>query len=177
VKMDNRIIRHEPKSQRIRPTQKKVKEAIFNIIQSFCHGSVFLDLCCGTGTVGIEAKSRGAANVYFVDSNTKSVIKNLRSASLTGSVWRSDAVRFVKKTPIGFDIIYFDPPWHKEVLYTLTLKAIFDFDILNCPGILICEHRKSYQLMHLMPSENVKVYHYGDTHLTIYEKCNLRRKF
>ena len=96
----------------IRPTSDRARESLFNILSPRLLGCDFLDLCCGTGAVGIEAISRGASVVTFVDSSkdsAKIAEFNLKSIGNDTRVNVCDASRFVNQTYQKFDIIFFDP--------------------------------------------------------------------
>ena len=100
----------------VRPTSDMARESLFNILQTRIYGSVFLDLFAGSGAVGIEALSRGAKKVVFNDSSRQSISvikKNLEKLKVSEdySVVNFDAVTFLARTDIKFDIIYIDPPY------------------------------------------------------------------
>jgi len=113
----------------IRPTADRVKEAIFNIIDYDIYDCAFLDLFAGTGQMGIEAISRGARRVMFVDNNPDSVAltkKNIKKAGFiaegrfSSDVFFGDYKKFLKTTTEKFDIIFIDPPYERG----LTEKAL-----------------------------------------------------
>lgn len=107
----------------IRPTTDRVKESLFNIWQAEVDGAVVLDLFCGTGSLGIEALSRGAASVCFVDKNPKSIHilkQNINKLKIDEShtIMNRDYSSFIKKyegTP--FDLILIDPPFTEEMAH------------------------------------------------------------
>lgn len=104
-----------------RPVMDRVKEAVFNIIGGGIAGSTFLDLFGGTGSVGIEALSRGAAQATFVDSDkfaVKTIKENLGLVGFTeqSRVLRGNALEYLKSTPLmSFDFIYVAPPQYQEL--------------------------------------------------------------
>ena len=103
--------------KKIRPTKAILKEAIFNIIEDKIKEATFLDLFAGSGAVGIEALSRGAKSVTFID-NDKEAIKiiyeNLKNLNLKGTVIYSDVFVALQKRKLEvFDIVYIDPPYAK----------------------------------------------------------------
>ncbi|NOY23862.1 MAG: 16S rRNA (guanine(966)-N(2))-methyltransferase RsmD [Acidobacteria bacterium] len=115
-----------PAGLEIRPTTDVIRQAVFNILQGEIQESLFLDLCCGTGIMGIEALSRGADRVLFVDKNRESrqlVTRNLELFPVSGSarVVEMDILRFLstfKEVPeSGRLIMYFDPPYKDKKLY------------------------------------------------------------
>ena len=127
-----------------RPTTDKVKESVFNIVQFDIEGRRVLDLFGGTGQMGIEALSRGAASCDFVDHDktAQSVArKNIDAcrvsdrARLTGG----DFGAFVSRCAKGqYDLIFLDPPYGGKILKE-ALSAIERFDILSETGIIVCE--------------------------------------
>ena len=134
----------ENKFDHIRPTTDKVKQAIFTKLQFEISGSRVLDLFCGTGALGIEAISRGAEEVIFVDVNEKSVMltkKNLQSIKSDAKVLKCDSDHALNILKGKFDFIILDPPY-KSGLYEKTLKKIFEKNLLNDEGTIICEHSK-----------------------------------
>lgn len=138
-----------PKTAVVRPTADMVKEALFNILAPYIDETVFLDLFAGTGSVGLEAISRGAREVYFVDNKRQCVqlIKNnasLLRVSDKAKIISADAIAAVdllSRKQVRFDIIFMDPPY--EMGYIIkTLKAIITTDILNKDGILVVQRSK-----------------------------------
>ena len=109
----------------VRPTQDRVREALFNIIGPIIVGARVLDLYCGSGSVGLEALSRGAASARMVDTARQSCAMartNLEKSKLIGgSVVQSDCLQFVKRDMGKYDIIFADPP---------NAKAIGDRDMI-----------------------------------------------
>jgi 16S rRNA (guanine966-N2)-methyltransferase len=102
---------HVP-SKGVRPTTGMVREAVFSILGSV-EGARVLDLFAGSGALGVEALSRGAAEATFVDSHTGAVERNVAALDLAGraSVIRSDALRFLRRTAESFDLVLCDPPY------------------------------------------------------------------
>ncbi len=127
----------------VRPTSDRAREALFSMLMSKVIGSNFLDLCSGTGAIGLEAISRGASEVTFVD-NSKESLKicdfNLKSIKESADLVFSDALNFLKSTINKFDIIFFDPPYIFDD-FTSVLKVIFDRKLLNENGLIIYEHK------------------------------------
>ena len=105
-----------PPGRRLRPTSEKVREAIFASLGSLgaVEGARVLDLFAGTGALGIEALSRGAAAATFVDSDAQAVAAiraNLAATGLEGTVVRSDVLRFLQADPGQYDLVLADPPY------------------------------------------------------------------
>lgn len=161
-----------PKVDSIRPTTDKVKESIFNIIQFELMNSDFLDLFAGSGQIGIEALSRGAKSVTFVDENKLSINiikKNLVAADLTqkATVVNMDSIAFLKNYKNLFDIAFLDPPYNSEVLKS----AIFYVQKnINKNGIIICEHLLSLKLPDKINDFFLsKTYKYGKIAISVYK--------
>ncbi len=127
----------------VRPTSDRAREALFSMLMTKVIGSDFLDLCSGTGAVGLEAISRGANSVTFVD-NSKESLKicefNLKSIRESASLIFSDALEFLKLNNKTYDIIYFDPPYAFNDISSV-LQVIYYKKLLNENGIFIYEHK------------------------------------
>lgn len=134
----------ENKYDHIRPTTDKVRQALFTKLQFFIQDKYVLDLFCGTGAMGIEALSRGAKEVDFVDKDFRSVQmtkENLKNLGVNCKVNKCDAVLFLEKCEKKYDLIILDPPY-KSGIYEKVLQKIFEKQILNEEGIIVCEHAK-----------------------------------
>lgn len=126
----------------VRPTTDRVKEAIFSIIQFEIEGRQVLDMFAGSGQLGIEALSRGAAYATFTDMNKDAVNivkQNLLSTGLhrNSAVLQTDAITFLKGSKKKFDIIFMDPPYSKGILQQALPYAEKS---VNDGGVIICEH-------------------------------------
>lgn len=159
-----------PENYDIRPTTDNVKESLFNIIQFDIEGRRVLDLFAGTGQLGIECLSRGAAEAVFVDESTaavKIVKENLKICGLQGTVMQCDAVSFLRGCG-KFDLIFIDPPYDSDI-YNEVLKTINLVDILSDGGIIICEARRDRQLPEMTePYKKQREYTYGKVKLCKY---------
>ena len=130
----------ENKFEHIRPTTDKVCQALFTKLQFFLQGKKVLDLFSGTGALGIEAISRGAESVLFVDKDVRSVKltkDNLKNLGIDAKVVKCDALKFVDVCKESYDLILLDPPY-KSGLYEKVLPKLER--ILNDEGIIVCEH-------------------------------------
>ena len=165
------------KSKDVRPTASKVRESIFNILQSKIENAVMLDLFAGSGIMGIEALSRGAKKVVFVEKNHK-VIKNLRenlfNFNFDYEIISCDSVialeKFIKNK---FDVIFIDPPY-ASCLIELVLSRIKENDILQDKGIIIIEHNSNYKISDVIDGFSIyKEKKYGDTSVTLIIKDTL----
>jgi 16S rRNA (guanine(966)-N(2))-methyltransferase RsmD len=133
----------EFKGDSIRPTSDRAKESLFNILGQRVLDCNFLDLCSGTGSIGIEAYSRGAKNVTFVDISSESLAlckENANSVGLKEKFVRNSAIGFLMGADEPFDIIFFDPPYEfsnvKEIL-----TAVKDKNLLSGGGVFVYEHK------------------------------------
>ena len=169
------IVLKTPEGSLTRPTADRVKEAMFSIVQFDLPGANVLDLFGGTGQLGIEALSRGAAKALFVDAREdacKLIRENLKRTKLEpfGQVVRSDYLTFLKSCRVLFDIIILDPPYAEEFLEN-SLKMITEIDILQSGGIIIAERPVGKELSLEFPGySRSRDYKYGSTLLTVYRK-------
>ena len=129
-----------------RPTLDRVKEALFNILQTWVPGSDFLDLFAGNGGIGIEALSRGARHAVFVDLKpqcTRMIRANLQAAKVDGAQVLTmpveRALERLAKAGSQFDIIFLDPPYGRQ-LVGKTLAALEGYDLLRPGGLVVAEY-------------------------------------
>src|SRR5256885_6362390 len=134
-----------PPSMKVRPTSDRLRETLFNVISSHVPESRFLDLCAGSGGVGIEALSRGASYATFVDRSRRScqlIEANLELCRIPEEqreIYCSEAYEFLRQTRAKpWDIVYFDPPYKQD--YIKTLEIIGSKTVLADDGLLIVEH-------------------------------------
>lgn len=143
-----------PEGLHVRPTSDRLRETLFNVLASSIEGSRFVDICAGTGAVGIEALSRGAAHVTFIESNRRAaqvLSENLAHCGITENikVINRDAVATLKYFAhhlLQFDYFYLDPPYDSE-LYSQILWTIAKSKLITEEGLVIVEHRKSHELL------------------------------
>lgn len=161
-----------PENRDIRPTTDNVKESLFNILQFDIEGRRVLDLFAGTGQLGIECLSRGAAEATFVDRDKEAVRivrDNLKSCGLTAQVWQEDALQFLERGQ-RYDLIFVDPPYDSG-LYEPVLEKINLVDILSDGGIIICETRRERELPEMSaPYYKSREYRYGSVKLCLFKK-------
>lgn len=162
-----------PKGDRTRPTSSKVRGSVFDILQGEIEGARFLDLFAGSGSMGIEALSRGAKSAVFVekDRNAANCIReNLNALGIDAKLLQLDAQVAVKKLQkLGevFDLIYVDPPYALDVGPLLEKLPT----LLAENGLILLEQGKRAKISadHL---ELVDERHFGDTTLFSYKKFN-----
>ena len=165
-----------PNGMQTRPTADRVKEALFSIINFDLPGAKVLDLFGGTGQLGIEALSRGAASAVFVDASEDScklIRENLKRTKLEkdAKVIRSDYMDYLTRCREKYNIIFLDPPY-AEVFLENAIKRITEIDILQSDGIIIAERPLGKELpWEFEGFTRSKDYKYGKVLLTIYRKA------
>jgi 16S rRNA (guanine(966)-N(2))-methyltransferase RsmD len=168
-------------TRHLRPLTGQVKEALFNILGVRAAGASFLDLFAGTGSVGIEALSRGAKLVIFVerDRRTVNVIReNLRLTELHDqaevySIGVLKAVEILNSKKAKFDIIFIGAPYDDPALEK-TLKKLGELNLLREEGTVIAEHRKKHELeCEYGVLSKFREARYGDTVLSFYKEMNI----
>jgi 16S rRNA (guanine966-N2)-methyltransferase len=165
----------------LRPTSDMLRETLFNVLGPRVEGSRFLDLFAGTGAIGIEAVSRGAAFVAFVEKHSKTVHlirENLASLEIVEGVRviPSDAIATLatleKESVPPFDFIFLDPPYANQSEYKETLRAIDQSKLVHDSSLIIAEHRKSFELpASLIRFERARILRQGDAALSFY-RCS-----
>ncbi len=163
----------------LRPTSDKLRETIFNILGPRVEASIFLDACAGMGGIGIEAISRGAQFVHFVESSRKAcdiIRKNLstlgvQSAYQLHPVELRRALHQFERDGIAFDIAFLDPPYDREDLYTMALEIFGAGSLLRESGILMMEHSKRHELNSAAGVlRRYRLLNQGDSCLSFYRK-------
>ncbi len=133
-----------PEGEATRPTAARVKEAVFSMLQFDIEGRSVLDLFAGSGQLGLEAASRGAADVTFVDKSKEAmaVIKeNIKKTKLTEycNFYQTDYIDFIKRfASKPFDIIFLDPPYAMS-LYKPAIEALLEKGLLKPTTLIVCE--------------------------------------
>ena len=165
----------EPERDGVRPTTDRVKEGLFSALQFDIPGRRVLDLFAGTGQLGIECLSRGAASAVFVDADrdaARLVRENLSITGLSdrGEVVQGDALAYLARAGKPFDLILLDPPYEGDLLEK-AMKAIVSFDILAESGIMTAEHPAGRLLPSLEPALTPRrTYRYGKIAVTLYRR-------
>jgi RNA methyltransferase, RsmD family len=159
-----------------RPTTDRVKEGLFSALQFELEGRRVLDLFGGTGQLGIEALSRGAASAVFVDRRPDAVQlirENLKLTGLgdRGQVIAGDSMEYLTRVREKFDLIFLDPPYEAGLLEP-ALAHIAKFDILSPRGIMTAECPAGRALPELAPPYGIaRTYRYGRIGLTVYRRA------
>jgi 16S rRNA (guanine966-N2)-methyltransferase len=140
----------------IRPTSDRLRETLFNVLTAgnpeALAGSVWLDLFAGTGAVGIEALSRGAKQVYFVETSAgavKLIEQNLQSLEIAGGykILREDlsgVLWRLQREHVAADVVFLDPPYRMRSAYEETLMALADSSLVWAMTLVIAEHEKKF---------------------------------
>lgn len=157
--------------QDVRPTTDRTKEAMFSSIQFDIEGAKVLDLFAGSGQLGIEALSRGAASCVFIDRSKQAidvVKKNLQSTSLSKNsiVLNTDAETYVTTSKENFSFIFIDPPYGKGILQRILPLAE---RVSAVGGAIVCEHPYGEELPETLEKKKIyRTYKYGKTAVTVY---------
>lgn len=169
-----------PPDLRTRPTSDRLRETLFNILTpKISDETRFLDLCAGTGAVGIEAISRGANFATFVDKSFRAcalIEENLDLLQIPEEqteVFRSVAEKFVSREyPVTWDIIFYDPPYQENYRPFLFEFASNADGLLSSDGILIVEHHAKNILPDAVGDflRRWRILKQGETQLSFYEK-------
>ena len=170
-----------PPSLKVRPTSDRLRETLFNVIAPSIQSTHFLDLCAGSGAVGIEALSRGAAHSTFVDRSRKisALIKvNLelcRVPEEQAKVVQGEVGEFLREAisreSKPWDIVFFDPPYASDYLGILELFGENAEALLAEQGLLIVEHHHKNQLPDNIESlRRSRILKQGDSALSFYQR-------
>lgn len=162
----------------LRPTMDRVKAAIFSSLAERVPGASVLDLFAGTGALGIEALSRGAARATFVDHDAKAIAaieENLRKTHQRGQVVRADMATWLKRPgPTPFDLIFADPPYAAggdaadHAAFLLTHDRLPG--LLAADGLFVIEQSAGHRLPDADHWEAIRSKAYGASQVTFYRK-------
>lgn len=156
-----------PPSMQVRPTSDRLRETLFNVIAPQIEGARFLDLCAGSGAVGIEALSRGAEHVTFVDRSRRScqlIESNVALCRIPEEqyvIYQTTAEEFLRDASAeSWDIVFFDPPYKEDYLRTLRLIK---------GGLVVVEHHHKNPLPETIGAlVRTRVLKQGDSSLSFY---------
>lgn len=167
-----------PKGFKVRPTSSRVKEALFNILKTRVEGSKALDLFAGAGTLGIEALSRGARGVTFVDNkeaSVRAIEKNLKNTDFAqkATVLKKpvmEAITKLKAKNRKYNLIFIDPPYKISLInLTAILGMVVDNQLLEPEGVIVLEHSRRVSVNETPKGLKLKLSrNYGDTTLSFY---------
>jgi 16S rRNA (guanine966-N2)-methyltransferase len=137
----------------LRPTADRLRETLFNVLTAgnpaALEGTIWVDLYAGTGAVGIEAISRGASMVHFVESSegaVRVIRKNLASLGIGEGfqILKQDSIRALRSVVANTDFVFLDPPYEMEKAYQQALETLSTSGLLKNESIVIAEHQKKY---------------------------------
>ena len=162
----------------VRPTSDRLRETLFNVIAPRIEDTRFLDLCAGSGAVGIEALSRGASHATFVDRSRRSctlIESNLELCRVSEdqqAIYCSEAYEFLRQTTLpAWDIVYFDPPYKQDYLKTLEFLGANASKLLTDDGLVIAEHHHKNMLPETLDNlRRTRVLKQGDSSLSFYQR-------
>ncbi|MBK7393156.1 MAG: 16S rRNA (guanine(966)-N(2))-methyltransferase RsmD [Chloracidobacterium sp.] len=167
-----------PPDNKTRPTSDRLRETLFNVLAPRIDDETrFLDLCAGTGAIGIEALSRGAGFVTFVDRSKRScalIEENLDKLDVsenTTEILGLDADNFTGREHVtGWDIAFYDPPYEAD--YSIVLHEFgFSSKLLNDGGLLVVEHHSKKHIPDEVGSlRRWRILKQGETSLSFYER-------
>jgi len=170
-----------PSGTKTRPTSDRLRETLFNVLQTkLDSGTRFLDLCAGTGAIGIEALSRGASFATFVDKSRRACALVEENLDLLGvpeaqtEIFQSSADDFLRRQDEqteGWDIVFFDPPYLDDYMKVIRLVADEETKLLSVDGIFIAEHHAKNILPDAVGElRRWRILKQGETNLSFYEK-------
>ncbi len=168
---------HSPQKSQIRPTSDGIKESLFNILH-ILSGKSFLDLFAGSGNVGLEALSRGAAKVVFVEKNAtmvNTIKRNIRELGFTDkcevlATEVGKGIRQLQRKGDSFDFLFADPPYERGFIGEI-FQCLGEGDMIAQDGVLIIQHSKREDVIDHHSGNFVLMdqRRYGDTLLSFFK--------
>ena len=168
---------YSPKQNQMRPTSDGIKESLFNILHA-PPGKSFADLFAGCGSVGLEALSRGAAQVVFVEKNAamvNAIKRNLRELSLGGkyeimAIEAARAIRRLQNRGDSLDVVFADPPYERGFVREI-FRSLSGGNVLSEDGVLIIQHSVREDMDEQYTGDFILTdrRRYGDTHLSFFK--------
>lgn len=172
-----------PKEKFVKPISARIRQSFFDIVRPYITGATMLDLYAGVGTVGLEALSRGASKVVFVEKEglcVKTIEKNIASLGFTekAKVLKADVLSGLKwlehfSDYKGYDLIFMGPPYRTEENLPLsysaeTLRLVVEGGIATPTGLIVVQHHKKEDVPTPAGLEHVRREKYGDTDVDFY---------
>uniref|UniRef100_A0A451DEU3 Ribosomal RNA small subunit methyltransferase D n=1 Tax=Buchnera aphidicola (Cinara pseudotsugae) TaxID=2518978 RepID=A0A451DEU3_9GAMM len=141
--LKNRVL-HSVNKINVRPTRNRIKQVLFNWLQKYIKNSICLDCFSGSGNLSIESVSRLATSVTALEKKyilVNKLKKTLKIFSITNiSVFRTNTLRWLKKTGTPYDIIYLDPPFYNKILLNKSIQYLEKYNWINKDSIIYIEH-------------------------------------
>ena len=176
---------YSPSNLEVRPTSDRLKESLFSILSTTKYdidiiNSNVIDICTGTGALGIEALSRGAKNIYFVDNEQNSldiVRKNLSKIKFSNDekanikIIKADAKKPFKNINIIFNIVLIDPPYNSNIFHSC-LQNLKEENLIDFKSYIFLETSKK-EVLELEGFEVLDIKLYGKSKLTILKLSDL----
>jgi len=172
----------------LRPTSDRLRETLLNVLAPNLAGSRFVDLFAGTGAIGIEALSRGAAEVVFIENHAPAatlIRRNLESLGIHSgtTVLAVDALRWLamlasrkQQSAPGFDYVFLDPPYAAAEEYARVLEFLGSATLLAPAAIVVAEHRRNFDLREEAGAlRRFRVLRQGDAALSFYRRSGTPR--
>lgn len=169
----------------LRPTSDRLRETLFNVLGAEIAGARFIDLFAGTGAIGIEALSRGASEVVFVENHAPAaalIRRNLESLAIRkgAKVLATEAIRGLEKLALKeksktspYDYIFLDPPYAAAKDYARVLESLGSGKLLAPGGLVIAEHRRSFESPEEVGAlQCYRVLKQGDAALSFYRRVS-----
>ncbi len=161
-----------PDGMDTRPTTDRVKESVFNILMPYIPCQNVLDLFAGSGSMGLEALSRGCGHAVFIEKDTRAlevIHKNLEKARVITSseVIKADAFDYLGRCKTQFDIIFLDPPYNKGLLAPV-FEKVFSGRLLTAEGIIVVESEAGGEMVCDNRFNCVKRAKYGKTVISVF---------
>ena len=172
-----------PKDKFVKPISGRIRQSLFDILRPYVPGAAFLDLYAGTGAVGLEALSRGAGKVVFVEKDglcMKTIEKNIAHLGYTekAKALKADVLSGLKwlehfSDYKGYDIVFMGPPYRTEenlpLFYSMeTLTLLAEAGITTPKALIVVQHHKKEVLTAVPGLEHVRQEKYGDTNVDFY---------
>ncbi len=159
----------------VRPTSGRVRQALFNMLRELVQDAIFIDLCAGTGSVGLEALSHGARHIYFIEHDRRALMilrANIRRCDTVGraTIVAAPLPQALQQLPASLqaDILFLDPPYASD-LAEVTLAALAECHLLAVHGVLIWQHMARRTIPQMVLERPLwKSRRYGNTQLSLY---------
>lgn len=167
-----------PKGEQTRPTTALVRKSVFDTLRPYLEGAHFLDLFAGSGAMGIEAISNGAAHATFVENHPlalKALRYNLRALELEDSatVLSFNAEMALSKLSMSFDVIYSDPPYENTSFHTTLLSFLSTRPLLRPGGFLFLEEGEPTAYASLPHLTFIRTRTFGNAHLHLFRSSDI----